>query len=182
MRGKTSWILVAVLVIVAFGFQPAPAQAQFPEGWSMLFFDVTGFLMECVDFSQDGTAYAYLYADKAGSCTTVDEFEPGRTRLECVWRNVDWSFFAPNTKRFDLDVTCTRWGGVYYFVGSPGPASCAAGASYKRVDQYGANFTANEGYSAATIGSRRKCSSIFGPAAKHSEVYEARDLVRMRRR
>ena len=182
MRGKMSWLLVAVLFVGVLGFQPAPAQAEFPSGWSMVFFDVSGSLMDCIDFAATGgVAYAFL-AGRSASCTAVDTFEPGRSRLSCTWRNVDWSFFAPNTREVIIDVTCSRWGSPFFGFNGFGAGSCGAAVSYKRLDQYGLNMTFNEGYSAATIGARRKCSTIFARMTEEQmENFDIRRYIRRKR-
>ena len=188
MRGK---ILVAAAVLVVLAIQAAPASAQLiPQRWSMVFFDVGGSLMECVDFGKCTNmgcpAYAF-FADKFGRCdqSSDEEFEPGRYRLSsCTWNNIDWSFFAPNTKQVILDVTCSRLGGPFFWFGAMPPFSCAAGVTYKRIDQYGANVTMNEGYGAATIGQRRDCAWVFGPPPELEDLedFDFRSKMRMRRR
>ena len=131
-------------------------------------------------------AYAF-FADKFGRCdqSSDEEFEPGRYRLSsCTWNNIDWSFFAPNTKQVILDVTCSRLGGPFFWFGAMPPFSCAAGVTYKRIDQYGANVTMNEGYGAATIGQRRDCAWVFGPPPELEDLedFDFRSKMRMRRR
>ena len=181
MRGKTSWFLVAVLFMAVLAFQATPAKALFPEGWSIVTFDVTGSLMDCIDIGR-GTANAYL-SGKRGTCTAAEQFATGRTRMSCTWRNIDFSFFAPGTRELNMDFTCSRWGGPFFWFGSEPPASCGAGVSYKRIDQFGANVTFNEGHAAATIGGRRKCSSIFGPlTADEVERFDIRRYLKRRPR
>ena len=184
MRGK---ILVAVAVAAVLA---APASSQLiPQRWSMVFWDVGGSLMECVDFGTCTAvgcpAYAF-FADKFGRCdqNSDEEFELGRYQLNnCSWKNVDWSFFAPNTREVILDVNCSRWGDPYFWFGPQPPFTCAAGVTYKRIDQYGFNFTMNEGYSASTIGNRLDCAWVFGSMdAADLEDIDVRRLLRSRRR
>lgn len=186
MRVKMSWILVAVLFMAALAFQPAPAQAQppFPQGSSIVFVDFFGSLMECVDFRRcsGGVCPAdAFFAGRTGECTAVDEFELGRTRTSCSWKNIDWSFFAPNTREVILDVTCSRWGSPFFFFFADPGASCGAGVTYKRILQYSVNVTFNEGYSSAAIGARRSCAAVFGAmTAEQLEDFNLRDLVNTR--
>jgi hypothetical protein len=188
MIRKTSWLLVAVFFVAVLAFQPAGSEAALPERWSIVFVDAGGSLIECIDFGRCGgticPAYAF-FAGRAGKCDApVEEFELGRTRLSsCSWRNIDWSFFAPNTKEVVLDVTCTRWGMPYFWFGffeSPPPFSCGAGVTYRRVDQFGFNSTMNEGYSGITIGNRMSCGQIFG--ALSAPQIESFDIDRYLRR
>ncbi len=188
MKSKMSWFLVAAVFVAVLGFQPAAAEGaeNFPERWSIVWVDFFGSLVECVDFGKCTNAgcpaYAF-FADQQGRCDSPSEqFEPGRTRLTgCTWNNIDWSFFAPDTRQIIMDVTCSRWGGPFFWFGAVPPASCGAGVTYKRIDQYGSNTTFNEGYSGATIGARRDCASVFGPlTADQLEEFDLKRMVRQR--
>lgn len=163
---RTFWLLAAV-AFVAVLFQPAPAQAAWPEGYSMVFFDVTGSLMECVDLGRCGSdnlmpATAFL-AGRFGSCECPDEFEPGRHHVNsCTWNDIDWSFFAPNTKQVQIDLNCSRWGFPFFFFIAQPTGSCGGAVTYRRIDQFGASVTLNEGYSGATVGRPFSCANVFG--------------------
>lgn len=163
---KMIWVLAGLFVMV-LALQPAPAQAAWPEGYSMVFFDVTGSLMECVDLGRCGSdnlmpATAFL-AGRFGSCQCPDEFEPGRHHIDsCQWNDINWSFFAPNTKRVEIDLNCSRWGFPFFGFIAFAPGSCGGAVTYRRIDQFGASITFNEGYAGASIGQPFSCINLFG--------------------
>lgn len=188
MRGKTSWFVVAAMLVAVLAFQPASAEAQdFPERWSIVWVDFFGSLIECTDIGRCNAAtgcpaYAF-FADRFGRCEyNSEEFALGRYQLTgCTWKNIDWSFFAPNTREVIMDLSCSRWGGPFFWFGAVPPASCGAGVTYKRLDQYGANLTFNEGYTGATIGGRRDCASVFGPlTADELQEFDVKRIARDR--
>jgi hypothetical protein len=181
---KSLWLAV-VLVMAVAAFQAAPATAQnlYPEGWSMNFDDVVGATVECVDFIRCNSARCPADAFFSGKRGTYDnitsEFEGGRTRTTAFWRNVDWGsgFVTPvwtNTREVYLDVTCSRIGPSLWGFGgfSFAPFSCGAEATYRRIDQYGGNFSFNQGLAANVIGGRARCADLWGAAAAKGRIPE----------
>lgn len=173
-RTKSLWL--AAVLLVGIMAAPAGAQRLYPEGWSMNFDDVVGVTVECVDFANCNypkcPAYAF-FSNKFGQYDNItSEFEPGRTRTTAIWKKVNWGsgFVTPvwtNTREVILDVNCSRWGPSLWGFGGFGfaPFSCAGEASYKRIDQYGANFYFNQGLAANVIAGRNKCVDLWGSAA-----------------
>lgn len=164
---RTSWILVALLLVATLALQPAPAQAEYPEKSSIEMYDLFGSLVDCLDIGRCNAVAcpALLYlSNRAGRCTPVEVFEPGKNRTTCTFTNFNFSFFAPNTKKVELDLTCSRWGTPWFWFGSfdsPPPGSCAVESTQRRIDQYGFNFTANEAYTTATYSPGLKCKDGF---------------------
>lgn len=164
---------VALTVIVlAFAAKPAAAQPQFPERYSILWFDVQGTLVECTDFvpcTLPKCPAAMFFANKTCDYTDVSgDFATGRTRTTVDCRNIDFGGIFQNTKRVFMDVTCSRVGTAFWRV-TPGgvfpPASCAAGVTYKRINQFTNNQTMNEGLAGVTIsgvaGARGTCAQAL---------------------
>ena len=149
----------------------------------MVTWDAFGSLMDCIDIPNSATPAANAYlSGKRGKCTTIDEFEPARTRFSCTWRNIDFSFFAPDTRELNMDFTCSRYGSPFFGFAGFGPGSCAIGVTYRRLDQFGVNLNFNEGHSASTIGGRARCPAIFGPLTDEElENFNASRLLRKRR-
>ena len=183
MGKRTKSLLMAVVVLMAVAaLQAAPARAQnlFPEGWSVNFDDVVGATVECVDFHRCSTPKCpadAFFSGKRGSYDNItSEFEPGRTRTSVRWQNVNWGsgFVVPvwvNTREVFLDVTCSRVGpSLWGFIGFPFPPfSCAAEASYRRINQYTGNFSFNQGLAGNVIGGRGRCADLWGAAARNGQ-------------
>lgn len=171
MARKVDRLLVALLLVGAIGFQAQGAQAEFPERHGMFMLSYDGLMIDCLQLGRcgaQGCPAKLVLADKGGRCTPLEEFEPGRTRTTCTFKNVDFSFFAPATKQVDLDVTCSRWGLPWYWIGINEPTgSCAVEATQRRIDQFGANGspwsngTFNENYVTAVIGRPLSCNTYF---------------------
>jgi hypothetical protein len=163
MRVRTTWFLVAAVIVGMLAFQAAPAEAQyFPQRWSMVFYDTFGFLWDCVDFARCDSASCparFFLADHRCSYENNDEFEPGRSRTTITCRDIDLNFYGP-MKALTVDLNCTRIGDPFYgFLGLP-IGSCGGVASNKRIAGFG-NATIIETWAGITIAGRQKCSEIF---------------------
>lgn len=181
MRVRT-FLLVTLLFVGAIAFQAQPAQAEFPEKYSMVMLDYFGFLIDCLDVGRCNatTCNAGLYlSGRSGHCTPIEFFEPAKARTTCTFTNFNFSFFAPNTKQVELDLTCSRWGTPWFWEGISQPTgTCAVMATQRRIDRFGANFTKNESYVAATIDRPAKCSSIFSTMSEEEiRDFDPRRLV-----
>lgn len=159
-----SWLPLAIAMVLAA--QAAPAGAVAPSGHSIAFTSVFGELMDCVEFRCGKRACwaRAVYTGEWGKCTPIDQFEPGRTRLSCSYKNVDWSWPPyERTKEVVLDITCTRFGESLWFVGgkysSGPPLSCAAAVTYRRA--FG-DETWSESYLGIVLDNRRRCRQVFG--------------------
>lgn len=183
MRKRTSWILVALLFMTVLAFQAEPSRAAFPERYSLIMLDYFGFLMDCLDIGRCDavTCPATLYlSGKTGSCMPMDYFSPGKVRTTCTFNRFFFSFFAPNTRRVELDLTCSWYGTPWFWEGDAGQptGTCAVMATQFRIDQYGANFTKNESYTTATINRPQNCAAVFEVMEEEDiRDFDARDLV-----
>lgn len=167
MKRNILRVLVPVAALCVILLAASPAKALFPEGWSFAWQDVTGGIVECVDFISCGQASCPAVALAAASTgqyeNVTGDFETGRTRTTVKFSRIFWApagFFGP-TRQVILDVTCSRLGfGLWTFVGLNGaPASCGAEATLKGHFFFG---NINESYSAVTLDQGVTCVDFFG--------------------
>ncbi len=164
--------MTLAVIVLALAATSADAQPQFPERYSILWFDVQGTLVECTDFvpcTLPECPARMFFANHTCSYTDVSgSFAVGRTRTTVDCRNINFGGIFANTKRVFMDVTCSRLGTAFWRVnmGTFPPGSCAAGVSYKRINQYTDNVTMNEGLAGVTIsgiaGLRGTCAQALG--------------------
>jgi hypothetical protein len=177
-RAKSLWVGIALLVgVLALPTAPAEAQPYFPEGWSILFFDATGFFLDCVDFVRCTLPQCpadFLFAGKRCLYDNVTgEFEPFRTETTISCNNIDFGFF-PLVRRFVFDLNCNRQGGPFYGFNGFGDGSCGGEAVYRRIDPFGVNVTLNESWGGITIGGKVKCAGLFTRGADSLESLNLR--------
>jgi hypothetical protein len=177
--------LVLVVMVVVATMAVAPAQALFPERYSIVFFDITGALLECVDFTNnctDGTCQAKaFFAGKNCSYDQVvaDHAGPGRTSTTMTCNNIVYGgLYAART--VISDINCSRKGEAWYrfTAGTFGPGSCGAEVYYKNMLGI-PGFNQNEGQGGVTIAGvapngRGTCANLFSPASPYRGVESRR--------
>jgi hypothetical protein len=159
--------LGAVVILSIVLLAATPAQAEFPEGWSVAWFDVGGGFNDCVDFrpcTDAGCPARFFAADKKCTYTEPENFGFQQTRTTITCNNFNWLGFVP-VQKFRLNVTCSREGGAFWrFVGGTfATGSCAAEVVYRN---FGGPADFNEGYSGITIAGfaangRGRCGAIL---------------------
>lgn len=188
-RRKRFW-MVAALSVATICVVASPADAEFPEGWSIVWTNVNGGLEECTDFARcsSGQCPAQMYFAEFffgnGICSFDNisgEFEPGKTRTQIICWDINWVGFGfVPVREAQLDVTCSRIGGAQWFIsGFPlSPASCAAELTLRRILPRTLNISRNEGLNGVTVGGRRKCAGVFfGPPVAGATLEEKLEML-----
>lgn len=153
-------VVISLLVILVLAFAVAPANAQQPAPRSYTFYDVAGFLIDCVDFTNAGTAKFYISGVK-GNFEAIDASALTGTPGDSVYwgqvRNVTLAgLFSTRT---NFHGTCEMQGSPFYIFAQPSNAACVM-ASFNRY----AGFNANESWNAVQMPG--SCDAWWGDAAK----------------
>jgi len=130
-------VVISLLVILVLAFAVAPARAQQPAPRSYTFFDAGNFLMDCVDFTNAGTA-KFFFAGRTGNFEAVDSSAmtgtPGDSEFWGQVRNVDLAgIFSTRTQ---FHGTCEQQGSPWYIFDFPSNAGCAM-TSFNRYTGFG---------------------------------------------
>ena len=160
-------VVISLLVILVLAFAVAPARAQQPAPRSYTFYDVAGFLIDCVDFTNAGTAKFYINGRK-GNFEAIDASQvtgtPGDSFFWGQVRNVDLAgLFSTRTQ---FQGACETQGSPFYIFALPSNAACAM-VSYNRYD-FG---RINESWEAVQMPG--SCHAWWGgarPAAKKATI------------
>jgi len=166
--------VVGVVFCVAM-MAASPAQAQFPEGHSMTFHDVSGFIIDCVDFvkcNQAECPMRWLFDGTQCKYTNIDgDTEPGITHTTATCRNLDYGGGFP-VSNFSAHILCNRnrqanW--TWFFPAFP-TGHCVM-SSVLRGTPFG---NLNDATSGVTIINKFSCDDTFGRPANKSVKFGSR--------
>lgn len=171
MSVRTSLVVfLGVLILSAVAVAPANALQPAPKTYAFL--DIDGFLIECIDFTNQGNAFFY-FSDRKGVFETLDVSEITGTPGDSVYwgqaQNLDLAGLP--SRKTNFHGTCESQGISFYNAGATSYQGCSM-MSFNRYP-FG-NF--NESWLAIQL--PVKCDVFFGAARSEKAGDALMDKVR----